>query len=578
MSESASLKPLTTCRICDKVFARPSTLRRHIGNVHHVTADLRLPFKCQDCKSEFANLEALRNHAVSKHQFPEEIVERTFDNEEDFKKWKESEETEWQARFVSSTAAKRLADGSVRQYLTCHRSGVYSSTGVGKRRLKSQKSCKIGSHCFASMTVTREGEAEAVKVRYQKCHTGHGVEPQHYGLSSNEKAEIAGKLAEGVSLQAILDSIRDSIAGPVTRLHLVNRRDLHNILKSFNITYSERTNQNDVLSVATWVDSMQPQDNSPVRYFKQQGLCDEKGLFEKDDFALVIMTEPQQHLLSKLGSEKICIDSTHGTTGYDFLLTTLMTVDEYGAGLPCAYLLSNRADTSTMKVFFEAVKASAGSLATKVFMSDDASEFYNAWESVMGPAERRLLCAWHVDHNWRKNLNKLKGQHVQVQVYKTLRLLLECTNVEQFQKLMHQFLCDKTEVIQDFLTYFKNSYATRPEMWAYCYRASAGINTNMYLESGVEHETVTKVHKLLQNAADLLSAQEAAKCSKEPNNKKLVKQLRYHTTKKKWTKKPRLSLSKPTAAEKEMLKHQLNDNEAEVTYIHAGADHAYKFL
>ena len=40
----------------------------------------------------------------------------------------------------------------------------------------------------------------------------------------------------------------------------------------------------------------------------------------------------------------ICIDSTHKTTGYDFLLITVMVVDEYGEGYPVAWCLSNRED------------------------------------------------------------------------------------------------------------------------------------------------------------------------------------------------------------------------------------------
>jgi len=42
-------------------------------------------------------------------------------------------------------------------------------------------------------------------------------------------------------------------------------------------------------------------------------------------------------------------------------------------------------------------------------MSDDAPAFYNAWVAVMGPAEHRLLCTWHVDRNWRDNLSKISG-------------------------------------------------------------------------------------------------------------------------------------------------------------------------
>jgi hypothetical protein len=39
-------------------------------------------------------------------------------------------------------------------------------------------------------------------------------------------------------------------------------------------------------------------------------------------------------------------------------------------------------------------------------MSDMADAFFNAWVNEMGMPDMRLFCAWHVDHAWRKNLNK----------------------------------------------------------------------------------------------------------------------------------------------------------------------------
>ena len=41
-------------------------------------------------------------------------------------------------------------------------------------------------------------------------------------------------------------------------------------------------------------------------------------------------------MAQKFASKGVCIDSTHGTTGYDFLLTTVMVTDECGEGLPVA--------------------------------------------------------------------------------------------------------------------------------------------------------------------------------------------------------------------------------------------------
>ena len=44
----------------------------------------------------------------------------------------------------------------------------------------------------------------------------------------------------------------------------------------------------------------------------------------------------------KFGEKIVCMDSTHGTTMYDFLLITVMVLDEYDDGVPIAWALGNR--------------------------------------------------------------------------------------------------------------------------------------------------------------------------------------------------------------------------------------------
>ena len=49
----------------------------------------------------------------------------------------------------------------------------------------------------------------------------------------------------------------------------------------------------------------------------------------KEDFAIGIQTTIQSSMMRKFGHQRIvCIDSTHGTNGYDFLLVTIEVVDE----------------------------------------------------------------------------------------------------------------------------------------------------------------------------------------------------------------------------------------------------------
>lgn len=59
-------------------------------------------------------------------------------------------------------------------------------------------------------------------------------------------------------------------------------------------------------------------------------------------------------------------------------------------------------------------------------MSDDANNFYNAWENVFTVTDtKKLICTQHVDKSWRKGLQ----QHItdttkQADVYHHLHFLL----------------------------------------------------------------------------------------------------------------------------------------------------------
>jgi len=119
---------------------------------------------------------------------------------------------------------------------------------------------------------------------------------------------------------------------------------------------------------------------------------------------------------------------------YDYQLTTLMTVDEHAEGFPFAFCFSSRVDECTMQAFLSVVKDNIGvSLDDAVLMTDDTEVYANAWKHVIGQPAHRLLCTWHVDSAWRRNLCKIKGDGLlQATVYKTVRALMEITDPEVF--------------------------------------------------------------------------------------------------------------------------------------------------
>jgi len=100
----------------------------------------------------------------------------------------------------------------------------------------------------------------------------------------------------------------------------------------------------------------------------------------------------------------VCLDSTDGTMQYDFNLITVMVVDDFGEGNPTVFMISNRKDKVALAEFFHSIKARLApdcSYRASHVMTDDASQYFNAWMSVFGPAVK-LLCTWHVDRSWRK--------------------------------------------------------------------------------------------------------------------------------------------------------------------------------
>ncbi|KAH9378978.1 hypothetical protein HPB48_007166 [Haemaphysalis longicornis] len=149
-----------------------------------------------------------------------------------------------------------------------------------------------------------------------------------------------------------------------------------------------------------------------------------------------------------------------------------------------------------MLAFRKAIKVRTGQVAANAFMSDDAPAFFNAWKDVMGEPKHRLLCAWHVDKNWRENIKRhIRDANLQAFTYKALRTVLDSPNEDSFKDSLASFFawCDlegqNEEGLIKFKEYFRQHYANRPETWAACFRRNAGINTNMRLEA---------LHKLLK--------------------------------------------------------------------------------
>ncbi len=174
------------------------------------------------------------------------------------------EEHRSDSSFVQQCAPKLYTN--TRYY--CNRAGVYKYSSQGIRQTKTQGTSKIGQQCTAYMRAESTLTSKMVTLRYCLTHYNHATKLAHLRLPTTKRIEMAGKLQQGITLERILDDIRDSVNGKLHRDHLTTKQDLHNIKHIYNIEGIMR-HSNDLTSVTAWVEEM---SQLPYITFKQQGL------------------------------------------------------------------------------------------------------------------------------------------------------------------------------------------------------------------------------------------------------------------------------------------------------------------
>ncbi|GFR28208.1 uncharacterized protein TNCT_436111 [Trichonephila clavata] len=480
-------KEKAVCCHCAKQFTKTSNMYQHIREVHGVEPVNFGRLRCPGCGLHFPNYESIRNHITKEHDVKCSLEEHLFSNEKDFYDWKKKIEEEGRCLYVRNTSPKISAAKENTYYYICHRSGHCKSRASGKKSTKFESS-KMSGHCPSTMMVK---VSKNVSVLYCPIHFGHdplsGREKRSKDPGSMDKKKKSDKINEGSksSLQKVLDDVQHGTE-EYERIQLLTQKDVQSIKKNLFLHTSEQGYDNEAFSVRLWVESMsQLEEDNPIIFYKDLGAGDMTGFLGDQDFCLIIMTKMQQKMLTEFSNPKICIDSMHGSSNHDYYLTTMLTVDEFDIGCPVAFCVCNRTDIEVMNFFFNYIRSKVGVISTNVFMSDDAPEFYNAWEVVMGPTQYQLLCTWLVDKNWRKNLAKINSRFKKLTVYKTLRVLLREPNLQSFTEMERNFvkLLEDDPDTRKFKKYYSTYYAERLQLWAYCYRKHVGVKTNIYLES-----------------------------------------------------------------------------------------------
>ncbi|XP_015911648.1 uncharacterized protein [Parasteatoda tepidariorum] len=233
---TAPVENKISCELCNLTFSSNSNLRRHEKRIHSLDNTLYTKI-CALCNIKKRTMLDLHKHMEVEH--PEiEIVfqDKIFYCPSDFDQWKTEIERQTVSSFILSCS--RIDGNSELQYYKCHRSGVTkpSKNLTGKRRSKFAGSIKAGVTCPAMIRVIKETfyEATQITVRYQLTHVGHECEVEKLSLQKDERLMLADMLSSGMSVGDLMNRIQSEFS-PTTRLGVITRQDIYNVIRDFNL-------------------------------------------------------------------------------------------------------------------------------------------------------------------------------------------------------------------------------------------------------------------------------------------------------------------------------------------------------
>ncbi|KAL4130890.1 hypothetical protein QTP88_008267 [Uroleucon formosanum] len=180
-------------------------------------------------------------------------------------------------------------------------------------------------------------ELDIINMNFVLFQEGYNNEVKYLPIPKKVQESIADKVKSGVPPNVIIDQLRDNFNFNVEKKNIITRKDVYNISSKCGLLHKYKLHDIDALSVNHQVKNFQENSSNPIIMYKTQGT--EYFPLDINDFMLIILTETQREVLKKIGSGKLCIDSTHGTNQYNFNLTTSVIIDEFCEGYPADFCI-----------------------------------------------------------------------------------------------------------------------------------------------------------------------------------------------------------------------------------------------
>jgi hypothetical protein len=173
-----------------------------------------------------------------------------------------------------------------------------------------------------------------------------------YGIKPAAIVRICNDRHQGSSLPSLPGSsntpgLAGLLAQAANSQYTVSYRQVENVIKAYQ--RARGVDAPDTARVAALV-STQQQD---VLHYQPYSPTPSKSDQSAQPFILILSTPFQRRMLDQFGRRLVFLDATGGTNKYGYMLFTLLVQDDYGRGVPVAFMVSNSEDADVIKVFLD---------------------------------------------------------------------------------------------------------------------------------------------------------------------------------------------------------------------------------
>ena len=489
------------CPECKVTFKTKFSLKKHLSIHMKNPKEVNWKQQCliSDCDMKFRTTAQVIEHLTNAHGADIVTEDLLFETKTKFKDYVEMEEEKSNTKYVQRKEKKTNKQQNNVYQLVCHRSGTAKShlkKGTElKGKTKNKKGhCQTGKLCPARMFVTELNNG-TVTVKFVKSHT-HSVglqESKFMPVPDKVKDNIINLLSMKVPINNILDNIREQFSDRNSRDNMINikhynligKKTIHNLKRKLSDP-TIQLHPDDATSTYLKVQALTKEKFNPILLYKQQDKVNSSIPLKKEDFICAFMTQQQLQMYQEHAGNILCMNSTHNTNVYSFLLITLLVPDEYDKGYPIAFCISNREDEEIIQLFLNSVKAKSPQTKINILMTDDDSSGYNAARAIYGQNIKHYLCVWHIHRAWIRNLHQyIKNDEHKGAIYWHLCSMMDAQTIDQYQQIRDTLRASLRNIYPNFLKYLDNTYFNRPEKWTMYSRKGdkCKVNTNMFIES-----------------------------------------------------------------------------------------------